>query len=106
MEALRPDEEIRDRVVASAMQSIRAEPGSWSHTALVGSARFLRPVLMAAALIVLLLILPNGLHPDTRDAGVLLSVVSQAPPSWLRWSVLGDAPDPREILVVYSETRP
>lgn len=106
LRALRPDGDTRERVVGGAMERIRGTPRpAGAPAALAGSARYLWPVLAAAAAVALLLLAPSGGEAPDRElqgAGVLLEMEGNVPDPWLRWSLAGEEPDPREVLVRFA----
>lgn len=108
LQALRADGATRERVVGEAMARIRrGAPAAPAVLALTDSARYLAPVLAAAAVVAFLLLGPAARQaPDgeVQVAGVLLEAAGNVPDSWLRWSLTEAAPDPREVLVMFAET--
>ena len=107
LRALRPDDDARVRVVGGAMARIREPSRGPAVLALTESARYLAPVLAAAAVVAFLLLGPSaGDIPDgeVQGAGVLLEAAGTVPDPWLRWSLTDAKPDPREVLVMFAET--
>lgn len=107
LRALRADDAARARVVGGAMARIRRESSARPATlVLIDSARYLVPVLAAAAAVAFLLLAPSTRETSDREvqgAGVLLEAAGNVPDPWLRWSLTDAEPDPREVLVMFAE---
>lgn len=107
LRALRADDTVQEVVVAGAMTRIRRESSAGPATlVLTDSARYLAPVLAAAAVVAFLLLGPSdrgGSRGELQGAGLLLEAAGNVPDPWLRWSLTDQQPDPRELLVMFAE---
>ena len=89
LRALRADDAARERVVGRAIAEIRGQPRTAPAAPILsGSARYLAPVLAAAAVVALLVVQPSGTslpEAEVQGAGVLLEAAGTVPDDWLRW---------------------
>lgn len=107
LRALRARREVRDRVIEGAMARVRAAPRGWVRVAVEGSGRYVGPVLAAAAVILLFLLLPDrSPKPASPTTGALVAAATDDADPVLQWSLGDGAPDPREVLVRYAGTSP
>lgn len=74
---------------------------------LQGASRFLRPVLAAAALVALFLLVPGrSPHPAIQAADTLLADALDVHEAWLRWSLRQDPPEPGTVIILFAEPGP
>jgi hypothetical protein len=89
------------------MARVREPSPGFVQAALEGSARFLRPALAAAVLVLLFALLPGrSPHPDLEAAGVLLSASADVSDPLVQWSIGEAEADPRAVLVMYGRGGP
>lgn len=83
------------------------EAGGAGEAVLHGAARFFRPVLAAAALVALFLLVPGrSPHPAIQAAGAFLADAVDVPDAWLQWSLRQDPPDPGTVIILFAEPAP
>ena len=71
-----------------------------------GAGRLVRPVLAAAALVLLLLIVPGrGRHPALQAAEAVHEALD-VPAAWLRWTLRQDPPAPETVILQFGEAAP
>ena len=78
LDMLGPDDESRERVIASAMWQIRAEPSGPFEPTVVAIASLRRPAIMLTAASILAAILSGG-------GGIQPAVTLDVPEQWLAW---------------------
>lgn len=83
------------------------DAGGAGGAVLQAAARFLRPVLAAAALVALFLLVPGrSPHPAIQAADTLLADALDVHEAWLRWSLRQDPPEPGTVIILFAEPGP